>query len=96
MTINRSCVGSLHTSAFTAFFLSADCDPQPEGFTTHELRPCMLLPAVTLTLNTECFQGQHWKPLQCLAVLGKTGRFDYEMQVPGPADSIKLPANGTS
>ena len=56
----------------------ASKDPQQEGLPLHELRPHMLLPAATLPVNAEQFQGllEQWKPLQCLAVFGKIDRVE--------------------
>ena len=76
---NRNCVGSLHTSAFTDFFQQpiVSADPQLEGFSPHELRPQMLLPAATLPGNAGCFQGLLGAlEASAVAVLGKAGRVE--------------------
>lgn len=79
----------------------ASKDPQQEGFPLHELRPHKLLPPATLPVNAVQFQGL-LGAMEAFAVPGCTWKNWTsrnqlcEMPVPNPADSIKLPANGTS
>ncbi|KAL5457226.1 hypothetical protein EMCRGX_G034471 [Ephydatia muelleri] len=60
MSFRTSCARGINHVAWRCELSAqqiASKDPQQEGFPLHELRPHMLLPAATLPVNAELFQG---------------------------------------